>query len=309
MNLDPNTIYPTDLITVFDKRSITSPITLPGASSPYYSTYYIPDASLQATRPDIIPGVVNLREMPLQTSPETVTVVRVIDSQSFTETTTNPPTVDKTFYVNYSNGTIIFAAANYTNIVTIGYKGLGSPVRAEHINNVIYPLVPFYNRVNPTTSDGANFTFGNVYVSGSLSGASGGGTLSVNDSIILLSEADSGSISLSGSVGLEVSRSGGAQGAGTNPQLVWSASGQNSNTSPGYTPALSWNFNATSLGLGGWSYPLMTVYNAGGVRVTQMTAAQEGALTLHAGDAGLVWFNTTDGQFKGWNGSSIIILG
>ena len=40
-----------------------------------------------------------------------------------------------------------------------------------------------------------------------------------------------------------------------------------------------------------------------------VSAAQEGALTLHAGDAGLVWFNTTDGQFKGWNGSSIIILG
>lgn len=65
-----------------------------------------------------------------------------------------------------------------------------------------------------------------------------------------------------------------------------------------------------------------TVYTSGEVILAaamntnfgQLYSLQRGSVATDPGglmmsDAGTQWFNTTDNQFKGWNGSAVVILG
>ena len=146
MNIDPIAIGPTDFITLFDQRPLPG-ITLPGLTAPYFSSYIIPSPVVGRADLQYPNGpFVNLRELPIQqqaTAPTGVTVEGLSGSLGyhagpFIETLTSPGAGQ--FQVNYTNGTVNFNAADAGTTVLITYKGLGSEIRAEHINNIIYFL-------------------------------------------------------------------------------------------------------------------------------------------------------------------------
>ena len=307
MNLDPTAIQPTDQITLFDQRFLPG-ISLPGVGSSYLSEYVIP--SPVVGRPDLqYPNgpFVNLREAPVQQqlvipTGVTVTFISGPGSTSYSETLSPIPGVGQ-FYVNYANGTVSFNAADATTTVLISYTGRGSIVRAEHINNIIYPLVPFYNNLIGVTSDGSNFSFGTVTITGNLTlngviNETPSGILEVDNPILLLDRVHTGSPI---NIGIEIARSGNPEGSATNPQLVWNETNK------------QWNFNSTSAGpTSTWEYPLLTVYDKGGMKPTVLTTTQETALTAtlsSPADDGLMWFNSTTGNWSGWYNSAIHILG
>jgi hypothetical protein len=298
LNLDPTIIQPTDLLTLFDERDVT-------ASVPYTEEYIIP--APVPGRPDLqYPNgpFVNLREDPLQylASVPTGVYVRQVPGGNFAETLA-PAIGPGQFRVDYLNGTVLFNAADVGKVVAITYYGIGSEVRAEQVNNITYPLVPFYNKLNGIVPDGGtNFTFpGSITITGAITTIPAPGSplvLGIDSSILLLDRTYAGPVPAD--IGVEISRGGNPSGASTNPRLVWNE------------PTKTWSFESTVNGpTGSLNYPLLSIYDKGGVKGTVVNTVQESALvaTLGIGDAGLQWFNSTDSQFKGWNGSSIVILG
>ena len=294
LQFDPAVITETSLITLHNQHTLTEQHAVPGLLPEEYSTYTIPSSK-----------VVSLRELPKkqQNSVPTGVSVTQIPGGPFLESLSTPSSSQ--FQVNYVNGTVTFNVADVGKDVLISYTALGSLVKAEHVNNISRPLVPFYNKLNGIVADGGtNFTFpADVSINGSLNVVGvinrlASEVIDLTDSILLINRVQDGPpLSVAG---IEVSRGGAAQGSVTNPQVVWTEAD------------LAWNFYSTSGGPTGSSgYSLLKIYDKGGIQSTKLTTIQEIALvaTLVVGDAGLQWYNTDDNQFKGWNGSAIIILG
>lgn len=161
ISIDPNPILSTSILTVFDERPLSQLQALPGGVPSLFTTYTIPIG---------VAGIstVLLRENPQQQSAVVPTGVSVIQVPGgpFTEVLTTPGSGQ--YVVNYINGSLIFNGADAGKVITATYTGLGSEVRAETINNMNALLVPLYNIVNTFTTDGLNFTFENVTVTGNL---------------------------------------------------------------------------------------------------------------------------------------------
>lgn len=285
--LDPSIITSIDLLTLHDQRAVGQEVSMPGITPDLYSTYTIPAN-----------GVVTLREEPKQlqlTIPTGVSVTQV-PGGPFTEVFGSASAGQ--FVVGYTDGTVVFNAADVGKNVLISYLGRGSVVKAAHVNNVNVALAPFL-----PVGGNINLPAGNLNVTGDLNVTGVVNrtvleVLDVADSIILLN--DKGSPSLV-TAGIEISRAvSPLHGSPLNASLLW------------VEASTSWAFLSTSTGPTGVAgYALQKVYNKGGVQGTLLTGAQETSLvaTLGVGDAGLQWFNTTDNQFKGWSGTAIVILG
>ena len=297
LQFDPSIITETDLLTLHNQHTAAEEHVVPAIGAEFLSTYTIPSSK-----------IVSLREDPKQQQPTvpTGTTVVQVPGGPFSEVLSSPAASQ--FSVNYTNGTVTFNSVDIGKNVLIGYTARGSVVRAEHINNISIPFVPFYNKLNgivPNLPAIQNFTFpNNVTVTGDLNVVGvinklASEVLNLTDSILLLNTSlldDGPAISTSG---IEIARSVNPQGDVTHPQLLWTES------------SLTWNFNSTSAGPTGARAPLLRVYDKGGVQVTKLTTVQETALvaSLVASDAGLQWFNTDTSQFMGWNGIAQVILG
>jgi len=284
---DPIIIKEDSLLTLFDKRTI-------GSFLPYTETYEIPTS-----------GLVLLREAPEQLSatiPTGVTVTQV-PGGPFAEVALAPASGQ--FAINYTTGVLTFNTGDATKNVSIQYNGRGSVVSAAHINTIITPLTPFYNKLDGIVPDGGvDFTFPNdVEIAGNLNivgkvNKKAAEVLDLTDDILFI---NSGEGSTSGpNMGIELARSAGAQGSAAHPQLLWKESDD------------SWNFLSTSAGpTASQGFELFKVRDAGGAQLMRLTTAQETTFvgTLIAGDQGTIWFNTDTSQFKGYNGTAQIILG
>ena len=252
--------------------------------------------------------VVALRELPKkqQVAVPTGTTVVQVPGGPFVEVLSAPAAGQ--FSVNYTNGNVTFNSADIGKNVLISYTALGSIVRAQHVNNISIPFVPFYNKLDGIVPDlpaVQNFTFpADVTVTGDLNilgvvNKLATEVLDLTDNILLLNsgQVDDGTpISF---VGIEIARSANPQGDPSHPAMLWDEAN------------LLWEFNSTSAGPTGTVSPLVRVYNKGGLQVTKLTTVQETTLigTLGSSDAGLQWFNTDTNQFMGWNGTAQVILG
>ncbi len=304
LQLDPAVITNTDLLTLHNQHTVAEEHAVPGVGAEFLSTYTIPSSN-----------VVSLREQPkqLQVSIPTGTTVVQVPGGPFIEVLSSPAAGQ--FLVNYSNGNVTFNSTDVGKDVLISYTALGSVVKAEHVNNISSPFVPFYNKLNgivpdlPATQD---FTFpADVTVTGDLNILGVVNKLAVEvldltDNILLLNSGllDNGVVSpAAATVGIEIARTTNPQGDSAHPQLVWKEAVLSD-------PDL-WVFNSTSSGPLGYGTPLLRVYDKGGVQVTKLTTLQESTLvgTLVSSDAGLQWFNTDTNQFMGWNGTAQVILG
>lgn len=289
LNLDPAIISDTDFLTVYDQRSLTSSFA--------YSESYIVPAS----------GIVSLREDPKQNSltvPTGVTATQV-PGGSFTEVLTTPGAGQ--FQVNYVNGTVKFNAADISKTFLIAYSGLGSLIRAKHVNLLSTAFVPFYNKLNGIVPDGGvDFTFpaevyitGGLHIQGSTIYNEATQVLNFTDDILLLNADEA--VGPTSILGIEVNRGALVQGAPENTQLVWTETDT------------SWNFLSTDD-----VFPdktcLLKIRNAGGVRLQKIDSSTTPTETnfvasLVPGDQGTVWFNGVDGQIKAWNGTEVVLLG
>lgn len=295
LELDPSVITETSLLTLHNQHTVAEEHVVPNVGAEFLSTYTIPSSN-----------VVALRESPKQqqlTVPTGTTVVQV-PGGPFVEVLSTPAAGQ--FSVNYTNGTVTFNAADIGKDVLVTYTALGSVVRAQHINNISTPLVPFFNKLDGIVADGGvDFTFPNdVTVTGNLNvlgvvNKLAAEVLNLTDNILLLNSGliDDG-VAIN-SVGIEVARSVNPQGDLTHPQLLWTETN------------FSWNFFSTDTGPTGTRNPLLKIYNKGGIQATKLTTAQETTLvaSLVSADAGLQWFNTDTSQFAGWNGTILVILG
>jgi len=291
-DLDPAEISSDSLLTLHDKRVITS-------FQPYIETYIIPAS-----------GTVLLREAPQKLSntiPTGVTIVEQNTAVPFIETFSSTPSTYH-FSVDYITGIITFFTGDVGKKAVISYNGIGSVIDAAHINNIITPLAPFYAKLNGIVPDipaTQTFTFpGDVTVTGTLNVSVINETvteiLKTTDDILLL---NSGSAAPTSSyLGIEVQRVF-PYAANKDPQLVWYEAVGN----------YSWQFLSTDD-----VFPdkttLFKVRNAGGVQlqtIDSTTTPNETAFVSSLGptDAGVMWFNVVDGQFKGFNGTAIVILG
>lgn len=294
LQFDPAVITSTDLITLHNQHTLAEQHSVPGALPEEYSTYTIPAS-----------GIVSLRELPKKQQNSVPTGVSVVQVPGgpFLEVLNTPGASQ--FQVNYTNGNVTFNVVDAGKNVLISYTALGSVVKAEHVNNISRPFVPFYNKLDGIVPDGGvDFTFPNdVTINGDLNvigvvNRLASEVINITDSLILLNQVHDGPVL--NVAGVEISRSGSAQGNPLNSQLVW------------HEPSLSWNFYSTSGGpTGSVGYPLLTVFDVGGITGTKLTSLQEAALvgTLVLGDMGRQWFNTDERQFKGWNGNEVVILG
>lgn len=152
-----SSINSNSLITLFDQHA-TTPTTYPAIGFP--SQYLVPAS-----------GIVYLQEEPLQTSISIPTGVSCIETAGpyigiLTEVLTVPNPGQ--FYVNYFNGSVQFGDPGSTVVIT--YRGIGSVVLAETINNMNTYLINAASiaaTINPS-SDLTNFIFTNVTVTGTL---------------------------------------------------------------------------------------------------------------------------------------------
>lgn len=169
---------------------------------------------------------IRLIEVPKQEIPSSVAI------PGFTEVTTAPGTNE--FKVDYGNGRITFNAVQNGNTVFVTYKGRGSVVDAEDVNEIQQALggiadldgtlglgVVTPDTISTVITD--NFTFPNdVVVNGDLT-VNGttttvqSTTVTIADNILLLDSNVTGTPSLN--AGLEVER-----GTSPNVQLVWDES-------------------------------------------------------------------------------------
>ncbi len=297
LQLDPTVITETDLLTLHNQHTVAEEHNVPGVGAEFLSTYTIPAS-----------GVVSLREQPKQLSatiPTGTTVVEV-PGGPFVEVLSGPAAGQ--FQVNYSNGNVTFNVADAGKDVLVSYTALGSVVKAEHVNNISTPLVPFYNKLDGIVPDLPaiqNFTFpADVTVTGDLNVLGVVNKLAVEvldftDNILLLNSGqvdDGAAITF---VGIQVDR------GGLNPRLVWGESD------------LSWNMESNA------GATLFKMLNSGDATISatlqlgstlqlgKFTDAQETTLTSGWGalESGKQWFNTDSNQFKGWNGAAVVILG
>jgi hypothetical protein len=150
-------IESTSLVTLFDQHTST-PTPYPAIGFP--SQYLVPAS-----------GIIYLEEQPLQSSISIPTGVTCIEISGphvgvLTEVLTVPNPGQ--FFVNYFNGSVQFGDTGATVVVT--YRGIGSVVLAETINNMntyIIDAASLAQVINPS-SDLTNFTFTNVTVTGTL---------------------------------------------------------------------------------------------------------------------------------------------
>jgi len=286
LELDPTIIQDTSLLTLFDQRLI-------GSELPRVETYTIPTN-----------GIVLLREAPQQISltiPTGITITQV-PGGPFVEVSSSPATGQ--FTPNYTTGKITFNTADAGLNMSISYNALGSVVTAAHVNNVITPLTPFFNKLDTIVPDAPAtpvFTFPNdVNILGDLNvtgvvNKTAAEVLDLTDDILLMNSGQGPGPD----VGLEIDRGGAAQGDPLHPQFLWIEAND------------TWDFLSTSSGpTGSAGFQLFSVRDSGGVQVTRLTTAQETTLVggLGATDGGLMWFNTTTSQFKGWNGTAQAII-
>lgn len=95
------------------------------------------------TIPAVSPYVIKLVEVPLQEDPTSVSVT--VNLVPFTETDTNIFAGE--FKVDYSIGTITFHSSAASGTARVTYKGRGSIVAAEDINELQTPLAAVSNEV------------------------------------------------------------------------------------------------------------------------------------------------------------------
>lgn len=272
LELDPAIIKEDSLLTLTNRRNI-------GAEIPISESYLVPAGA-----------TIRLREVPLQESPSTLLIA------GYSEVAF-PPLANQ-FSINYTNGVVTFHNTAVGATVAVTYKGRGSFIFAEDQNKVSSPLVPFYNKLDTIVPDlpaVQNFTFpADVTVNGNLNivgvvNKTAVEVIDVTDDILKLNSGEA----IAANVGIEIDR------GGSNPQLIWKEAD------------LSWNLKSTS------GAELFKVLDGGNVFISStlqlgnFTDAQEATLISGwgAADKGKQWFNTTSDQFKGWNGSMVVILG
>ena len=124
------------------------------------------------TIPSSGPYVIRLEEVPFKEDPSSIDVVHNIH---FTEITTNNPQLNE-FYVDYTSAFIYFSSENAGNQVTINYKGIGSLIMAEDVNELqdaahtlddlkLDKIVGINNNLILIDSDGSAIKDSNVNIS------------------------------------------------------------------------------------------------------------------------------------------------
>jgi len=296
--LDPAEIYYDSPLTLADKRPTGLPL-------PYTETYAIP-----------VTGLVLLREAPERLSlsiPTGVTVIYLGPATPLSEVAGSPSVGQ--FSVNYTTGVLTFNTGEAGVKVVVFYNGLGSVISAAHVNNINTKLFgdqgggwSFYAKLDGLSTNGVDFLFpgdvevtGDVTINGQLNvvGAINRQALEVletTDDIFLLNANEA----IATKVGLEIAR-GAPAGDNLNPQLVWMEASD------------TFQFLSTNQTFAAKT-PLLKIRDSGGMQLqtidsTTTPSEVTFASSLGAGDAGTMWYNAVDSQFKGWNGSAIIILG
>jgi hypothetical protein len=212
----------------------------------------------------IIPNQIRLIEVPKQEIPSTVII------PGFTEVTTAPGTNE--FKVDYGNGRIIFNASQNGNTVFVTYKGRGSVVDAEDVNELQQPLSIIAN-IDGTLSNGIvrpnnistiitdDFTFpNNVIVTGDLT-VNGttttvqSTTVTIADNILLLNSNVTGTPTLN--AGLEVER-----GTSPNVQLIWNETDD------------AWSLNNTS------GIAILEAFDNGSVKIAGSLKLPDGSVSF-----------------------------
>jgi hypothetical protein len=119
---------------------------------------------------------IRLEEVPFKETPSSVNIT--YDSIQFIEKTTNDLHINE-FYVDYVSAFIYFSPENAENQVTINYKGIGSIIMAEDVDdlqNAVYSLDDLkLNKIIGTTnnlilidSDGSAIKDSNINISDSI---------------------------------------------------------------------------------------------------------------------------------------------
>jgi len=122
---------------------------------------------------------IRLEEVPFKETPSSVNVTH--NSIQFIEKTTNDLHINE-FYVDYISAFIYFSPENAGNQVTINYKGIGSIIMAEDVDdlqNAVYSLDDLkLNKIIGTTnnlilidSDGSAIKDSNINISDSITSA------------------------------------------------------------------------------------------------------------------------------------------
>lgn len=229
-------------------------------------THTIGTTGLNTTTPNQIRTI----EVPKQESPSSVVI------PGYTEVSTTPGTNE--FKVDYGNGRITFHASQNGNTVFVTYKGRGSVVDAEDVNELQQPLGVIAN-LNGTLSSGIvrpnnistvitdDFTFpNNVIVTGDLTvngtmTTLNTQTVTIEDNILLLNSNVVGVPSTNS--GLEIKR-----GSSPDVQLIWDESVD------------AWSLNNTS------GSPILQAFNTGVVNIPG-TLSLSGAITTGDGTVSL----------------------
>jgi hypothetical protein len=227
-----------------------------------------------------LPNYVKLIEVPFKVG--TWPTGSTVFIPGYTEATNGPLSTFQ-YLVNYSTGFIQFNASQNGAPVTVTYQGTGAEVDALDVNELQGPVGLALNldgtlsnhivkplSISNTPTD--DFVFpNNVFVVTNL-------TIE-NNSLLTLNDASSHSISLSAPTAITA-----------NYTLKFP-------TAQG--PSNSYMVND---GAGNLSWTTVTSITTG----VQVLASDPSGLSLFPGQ---VWLNSTDNQFKGYNGSSIVILG
>ena len=169
------------------------------------------------------PDFIRLIEVPLQESPSTVAI------PGFSEVTTTPGTNE--FRVDYTSGRIEFHSSKNSTTVFVTYKGKGSIIDAEDVNELQTPVGVALNSdgeittghvkpVSISTNIAHDFTFpndltvnGNLDVKGTLTSLQTE-TVTIDDNKILLNSNVTGAPTEDS--GIEIER-----GSSPNVELIW----------------------------------------------------------------------------------------
>jgi hypothetical protein len=256
-------------------------------------------------------GYIQLVQVPESTMPSSVSI------PGYNEITSGSPT-GMQFLVDYTTGVIQFATAQNGNTISVSYNGLGTQFAAQNINElqnplstvatqtltymspftsatVTYALAPNIvkpNNISNTNTD--NFTFPNEVTVSSLTS-----TGVVHNNV-------SGLLSTSLIVNADVS----ASAAIAYSKLNLTGDIQSSDIASGQVvKSLNSLTDAITLAAGNNitltpSGNTITIAASGTTTGFQILVSDPGSPTT-----GECWFNSTDAQFKAYNGSSIVILG
>jgi hypothetical protein len=228
----------------------------------------------------------------------------------FTRSETSPPGPGE-YYQDASTflrGYIELNHGDSGKTVEFLYTARGSLVFASDINDLsdgsllkddsikprhLMPPATFVPGTGPGQADGPDFTIpGDLRVNGDLTVVKdvtnlNTETINLDDNILLLNSNVTGAPSEDS--GLEIQR-----GTSTNTKFVWNET------------ADSWDFTGDS---GSVIFSIGSTSTGFGFNRLDNAAEATYVGGLGLSDGGSVWFNTDDSQFKGWNGTAIVILG